>query len=238
MTIALDHRTKVIIGAVVMVLIVVAGWFLGISPQLEAASIASGQAATVRAANLTAQAKIDGLAQEADTLPALQAQLAELSSSIPSTADSSALLTQINSMAASAGVVVDGVTLDIATAYMPPAAADPATIDPAAPVVEADPSATAYVDPRITSANFILIPVSINVTGPNANVLSFLAGIQSGPRLFLVSTYSSTRNATAGEAGSAITENSEVSATIGGYVYVLVDGAAPAVVDATAVPAA
>lgn len=236
MTIALDHRTKVIIGAVVMVLIVVAGWFLGIAPQLESAAIASSQTATVLAANSTAQAKLDALALEADSLPDLQAQLSELSSSVPSSADSSALLTQINSMAAAAGVVVDGVTLDVATAYMPPAPVDPGLVDPAAPVAEADPSATAYVDPRITSANFILIPVSINVTGANANVLSFLAGIQGGPRLFLVSTYSSTRNASAGE--SAISENSEVSAAIGGYVYVLVDSANPTLVDAAAAPAA
>lgn len=236
MNIALDHRTKVIIGLVVMVLMVVGGWFVAISPQLDARSVALAQTATVNTANALAQTKLQTLASEAEKLPALEDQLAVLSQSVPSSADSSALLTQINAIAAGAGVIVDGVALDAATAYAPPAApAAPAAdaADATAPVTVPDPTTVAFSDPRITAANFIVVPVSINVTGSNEGVLAFLAGVQSGPRLFLVNSYSSTRNANSGESSSAITADSSVSATVAGFVYVLVDDST-----VTAAPAA
>ena len=233
MNIALDHRTKVIIGLVVMVLMVVGGWFVAISPQLDARSVALAQTATVNTANALAQTKLQTLASEAEKLPALEDQLTVLSQSVPSSADSSALLTQINAIAAGAGVIVDGVALDAATAYAPPAAPAVPAADATAPVTVPDPTTVAFSDPRITAANFIVVPVSINVTGSNEGVLAFLAGVQSGPRLFLVNSYSSTRNANSGESSSAITADSSVSATVAGFVYVLVDDST-----VTAAPAA
>lgn len=212
MNIALDHRTKVIIGAVVMVLIIVAGWFLGAQPQLSQAAIASEQTATVTAANVAAQERLVSLAAENEELPALQQQLAELSASIPASANTSAMLTDINAIAAASGVTVDGVAFDAAASY-----ATAADADPSAPVT-ADPLAP-YSDSRITSANFISIPVRVDVTGSYDAVLSFLAGVQGGTRLFLVNNFSSTRNAASGEDAAA----ASVSATVGGYVYVLVD---------------
>ncbi|THG29657.1 type 4a pilus biogenesis protein PilO [Naasia lichenicola] len=235
MNIALDHRTKVIIGAVFMVLLVVGGWFLGVSPQLDSRALALAQIANVAVANEAAAAKLGALSAAADTLPALESQLATLDASVPSNADSAALLSQINAIAASAGVVVDGVKLEDATAYTPPPPADPsvATTDGTAS------AATAYSDPRITAGNFIQIPVTVSVTGSYENVQAFLAGLQNGSRLFLVNSFQSTRNASEDGSSTTITADSSVSAVIGGFVYVLLSSEdasanATAAADATA----
>ncbi len=234
MNISLDHRTKVIIGAVFMVLLLVAGWFLGVAPLLTARALAQSEIATVNVANEAAAAKLTALSSEADNLPALEDQLASLDVSVPTSADSSALLSQINAIAAAADVVVEGVKLENPTAYTPPAAADP-NADATGGTAT---TTSAYSDPRITAANFIQIPVTVSVTGSYENVQSFLAGLQNGGRLFLLTTFQSTREAPSDGSATGITADSSVSASIGGFVYVLLSsedaaGAAPAAAGTT-----
>ena len=77
---------------------------------------------------------------------------------------------------------------------------------PAAPVL--------VTNPKITAANFIAIPVQLAIKGPYSNVLDFVRGLQTGPRLFLVTTITTKPPADKAAAGS-------VDATVGGLVYVL-----------------
>jgi hypothetical protein len=56
--------------------------------------------------------------------------------------------------------------------------------------------------------------VTLSISGNYSNVLDFVSGLQSGPRLYLVSSLSTD------------TTNGDVSASVGGLVYVLLDAGA------------
>jgi Tfp pilus assembly protein PilO len=216
-TIALDHRTKVLIAVVLMLALAAGGWLIGVQPALGAAFAAAAQEADVRVQNDAARTQLAQL-QEADkNLPALQQQLDGLEESIPATPNTSALLADLDDLAASTGVTVDRFTVDSSTPYTAPGtdATGAATADAAAPAV--DPALVPLIDPRITGGNFVVVPVTVDVSGKFDGVLGFLAGVQSGDRLFLVNRLSSVSEADSG--GDANT----VKSTIAGFVYVLLD---------------
>jgi hypothetical protein len=133
----------------------------------------------------------------------------------------SSFVSEINSLAGAHGVTVNTITVADATPYTPPAAPAPTPTASAAPTPAPSPTAAAPVapttptaapqvtNPKITAANFIAIPVTLSISGSYSNVLDFVSGLQSGPRLFLVNAL------------TADTKNGTVDATVGGLVYVL-----------------
>lgn len=223
MTLALDHRTKVVIALVVMLALAAGGWLVGVQPALGAALAAAAQEADVRVQNDAARTQLAQLEEADKKLPALQQQLEGLEQSIPATPSTSTLLADLNALAGSTGVNVDRFTVDSATPYTAPgtdATGAPAADAAAAPAAgsAADPALVPLVDPRITATNFVVVPVSVDVSGSFDGVLGFLSGVQSGHRLFLVNRISSVSDADNG--GDANT----VKATVAGFVYVLLDG--------------
>jgi Tfp pilus assembly protein PilO len=70
-------------------------------------------------------------------------------------------------------------------------------------------------DSRITSENFLLVPVSISVTGGWSEVLAFSHGVQAGDRLMLVTKVNTSND------GAAFTT------TLSGTMYVLIRPDAP-----------
>jgi Tfp pilus assembly protein PilO len=222
-TISLGHQLKVLITVVLMIAVVAGGWMLGVQPALAASFAANDARTEVRSQNDAIRAELAALQAAEAELPTLEADLAKLNASIPLTDDSSALLDGIHDLADAAGVVVDGITLEDPQPYAPPVAAAPA----AAPVegeAGTTPVTTAPAvdplqptsDPRITPANFVLVPVSVSVSGSLDDVLDFVHGVQAGPRLFLVNKLAS--------AADAEGDGSKVAATVGGFVYALLDG--------------
>jgi hypothetical protein len=83
---------------------------------------------------------------------------------------------------------------------------------------------------KITAANFIAIPIQLAVSGPYANVLDFVNGLQMGPRLFLVTALTTKSSTDPKPAPGA------VDATVGGFVYVVLDANAAAAKAATPTP--
>ncbi|WP_150307842.1 hypothetical protein [Planctomonas psychrotolerans] len=71
------------------------------------------------------------------------------------------------------------------------------------------------VSPLVTASNFVAITVTMEVSGGESNVLSFLEGVQSTDRLVLLSDFSTSRGGT-----------SEYTARMTGIIYVLVDPSA------------
>ncbi len=223
-----------------MILLVVAGWFLVAQPQLAAASTANGQLATAQAKIASTQDAITQLKSQQKGLPKLQLQLAALRQSIPEGAESSAFIDGINALAASTGVTVNSLSMSDAVPYTPPVApvtpsrtAGSATPSPspsaaatAAPASAAPVAPSAWSptsDPTITAANFVAIPVSITTVGDWNATLAFFHGLQSGPRLFLISGFKTASDATG-----------VMTATISGYIYALLDPKADALRAATA----
>ncbi|BDZ45114.1 type 4a pilus biogenesis protein PilO [Naasia aerilata] len=224
MTLALDHRTKVLIAVVLMLALAVGGWLIGVQPALGSALAAAAQEADVCVQNDAARAQLAQLEEANKNLPALKEQLTALQQSVPSTPSTAALLADLNGLAASSGVAIDRFTVDASAPYTAPGtdATGAAPADAAAaPAV--DPKLVPLTDPRITETNLVVVPVSVDVSGGFDSVLGFLSGIQTSHRLFLVTRISSVSDADqGGDAGT-------VKATVAGFVYVLLDPeAAPA----------
>lgn len=233
----MDRNRLWLIGLIaVMVAVVAMGWLLGIQPQLAAAAAADQQRSTVQTQNATNETVLAKLKKDYSSIEELKQQLVSLRQSVPASADMSAFVTELNSLSAGHQVTVKTITVSDAMPYTAPAAPAaapsasaspsatptpvPTAAAPAAPVAPTAPPAV--TNSKITAANFIAIPIQLSISGPYSNVLDFVNGLQMGPRLFLVTTFSTTASSdkTAG-AGA-------VDATVGGFVYVVLDANAAA----------
>lgn len=218
------NRLNMLIAVVAMVVVALAGFFLGVQPQLAQAANDRVEQTSVDATNRTTAAELARLKERAKSLPALKAELAKLTASVPSSANMSSFYGAVDGVAASSGVKVSAITTSDAVAYTAPVSAGTATdaeaTADATPTATAAPSAAAttpLTDPAISSKNFSAIPVSVSVDGSFDQALAFVGGLQDGARLFLVNTVSSsaTQDSTDQSAAASTTW------TFGGYVYVL-----------------
>lgn len=223
-----NNRLWVIGSVTVMVAIVIAGWFLGIQPALAASAAAELERENVQAQN---DAQLITLAQLADARQdqgKLEKDYATLLKSIPENPGTSAFIDGLDALATKAGVQITGFTVGDPVAYTIPQSAVPVAVaDPTAPADGATaapvappttPSAPpAVTSPLITPDNFVGILIGIDVAGSYESVLSFVDGLQTGKRLFLVTGILSDRVADSPDA-------SLVAAHITGYIYVLDQG--------------
>lgn len=240
------NRLHLVIALAIGVVLLAGGFFLGVQPQLAAAAANREQLRTIDSTNDGYRTELARLAAQSEQLPAMRREADALATSIPSSADTASFYKEVDRVAASAGVTVDGITTSWAAAYTPPeapaaaagAAAEPSTeaSGSATPSPSAEPStpvaAAPATDAQITGANFSTIAISIGVTGSFEQALAFTSGIQNGDRLFLVNDIKSTREDTAADGtapadGSAAASGSGTTTwTLSGYVYVLSDAAA------------
>jgi Tfp pilus assembly protein PilO len=216
-----QHRIISLASILVMLLIPVIGWFLVAQPQLAAAATADQQRADTEAQIVASAAVVAQLKADSEKLPELNQELNALRASIPFGADPSGYIDGLDALAKLAHVEITGLTVKDGIAYIAaaPAGAAPAVTpddsteaegDAATPAPVADP---AFVtSPLIDSTNFVTIPVSVQVTGEWAQILKFVQGIQSSPRLFLVSSLST-------EA-----DHGAYTATVGGFIYAIPAG--------------
>ncbi|PZE32664.1 hypothetical protein [Curtobacterium sp. MCLR17_055] len=223
------NRLNMLLAVVAMVVVALAGFFLGVQPHLAQAASDRTDQVSVDATNRTTAAELARLKDRAKSLPAMKAELAELTTSVPSSANMSSFYGAVDGVAARAGVKVSAITTSDAVAYTAPVAASTAAGtegSSASATDEATPEPTAastgaatgpVTDPAISAANFSAIPVSVSVDGSFDQALSFVGGMQDGARLFLVTTVSSSisQDSTDPAAAAATTW------TFGGYVYVL-----------------
>lgn len=210
------NRLWIIGAAVAMLVIVGGGWMVGIAPQLAVASSANSDRANVIAANAKNQLLLAKLKRDYQNIDALKNHVSTLRDSVPSNADISAFVTELNTLATSRKVTLKSITVSEAKAY---------TAATQVPSTAGGKTATSFqTNPLITSKNFAIIPVQISVTGDYATVLDFVNDVQMGQRLFLVSVLTSA--GTTDSKGAKATSNSsggsqKVDASIGGSIYVL-----------------
>ncbi|WP_348788693.1 hypothetical protein [Leifsonia sp. NPDC080035] len=222
------NRLWIICSVLVMALVLAGGWFLGVQPQLAAIGDAESQTASVQSTNDQYAQAIAKLKKESEDLPALKKKLASLAASVPEGSAIPAFVDQLNALYASSNVVCVDQSFSDAVAYTPvapPAAATPSSTQTPAPAATAaptpapTPAATAGVPPvvnsLITTTNFAARPVSVTVRGQYADILTFVKGLQSGSRLFLVTSLS-----TAPTTGADAPPGS-LDAKIAGYVFSL-----------------
>lgn len=245
----MDKNRLWLIGSVLLMVVAVAlGWFVGVAPQLSAIASADVQRAQVQQLNARHQATLARLKKDFAQLGVLQGRLADLSGSVPGDSASSAFVDEVDSVAASAGVTVTGVSIADAQPYVPvsppasgggsggqpsstgsatpsasPAASPTSTPAPApTPVAGMPPVAS----PELTSSNFSSLAVTLSVSGGYAQILAFVEGMQSAKRLFLVDGITT---APVQSAGSGAGAAGSQTATISGLLYVVsTDGSAGA----------
>lgn len=205
-----------VIGAVLaMVVLVAGGWIIGISPQLTSVASANRDRATVIASNSRNEILLAKLKRDYENIDALKNQVSTLHQSVPATADVSSFVTELNSLANARKVTLKSINVSDARAYTPTTQAAAA---------KTTTSSSPQTNPKITTTNFVTIPVTIGVTGDYSKVLDFVNDVQLGRRLFLVSTFSSMGATNSkGVKGSPTTSggSQRVDSTIAGFMYVL-----------------
>ena len=207
-----------IMGAILtMVMLIAAGYLIGIAPQLAVASSANSDRANVMASNARNEILLAKLKLDYQNIDALKSEVSTLQESVPTAADVSSFVTELNSLANTRKVTLKSITVSDARAYTPTTQAAATTTTTAN---------SPQTNPKITTANFVTIPVTIGITGDYGKVLDFVNDIQLGRRLFLVSALTSTGSTNSkGVKGSPnISGGSQkVDSTITGFMYVLLN---------------
>ncbi|GAA1440198.1 type 4a pilus biogenesis protein PilO [Leifsonia poae] len=214
-------------AALLMVVVVALGWVVAVQPQLDAASAADAQTATIQTTNAQSAAALEQLKKDYKNLPALQDKLTALQKSVPADQSIPAFVDELYAIAAQNGLTITNWTAADAQAYKtvtPPAAAAPAptaspsatptpapSVAPTAPVAAANAGVPPVISALITPANFAAVPITVSVNGPYENILAFLHGTQTGQRLFLVTGFSSAPSTT----------SPGFDGTVSGLIYVL-----------------
>ncbi|WP_241983482.1 type 4a pilus biogenesis protein PilO [Cryobacterium tagatosivorans] len=238
-----------VLGAVLLIgIVAVLGWMLGISPKLSDAKEAKAQQATVETQNTEFEAQLVKLKKQFESIDDLRDELAGLRESVPSDPDMAAFVGQLDTMAGKHRVTLTQITVSDAQPYVPVIAAPAAEPAPAEGAATGDAAAAAPVDaaaaaaaaaeaaaaaavpapvvnPLVTAQNFVAVPISVEVNGRYDDVLAFVAGLQKGKRLVMVTTFKTSEEEDSGN----------VTGTITAFVYVLIDpNAATPAAEATA----
>jgi len=234
----------------VALLIMAASYFLAVSPTLATASDTRARVQATEQSNQVLQVKLTKLKADFAKWPEYKAELAAIRVQIPTTADLSGYLRQLDAVAVAHSVTFTDVTPSTPQSVVPavavaaapaatPAATPTATATAEAlpeapsgvPAAEAAPAAAAKID------GFAAIQLVLTVVGTYDNAVAFLNDVQNAtPRLFLVTALAGKSqpkaDATGGRPATAI---GDVELTVTGFAYALTD---PSAVPATAAPAA
>ena len=150
-------------------------WFALVGPKRAEAADLTQQAASARQANDAMQIRTAQLKTQFASLPQRQAELTTLVGQMPPVADVPRFVRSLNALAESAGVRVDGVT---------PAPGESLDAKPGGAGTSA--SAPAASSGSATSLEVVAVPMTITVHGPYFKTVTFLKGLQTGQRAFLV----------------------------------------------------
>lgn len=186
-------RAQIIAGTLVILLVLVAGWFLVVSPKLAAAADLRQQTEAAQSTTGTLQAQIASLQAQAADLPAQQRRLKTYRELVPATADLPGLIHSLTTAARTAQA--DLVAISPATVSAPSSEApSPAAPSPAAGAAEPSPGveSTGPILPGSTTAaggsSAAVIPVSITVGGKYFILERFLSALETLPRALVVNS--------------------------------------------------
>lgn len=167
-------RLWVIGSAFVAVLILLAGWFLGVQPRLAEASSAGAERQSVATINAEYEAVLVELRELSENLPALQSDLDAIRVEIPQEPELPDLLGQLNELAVASGVTLNEVTTE------PPQLVPAELLEP------------------VGVTDLVGIPVRISALGPPEGLAQFMKAAQFGPRLMWVGRFSTGDDADTG----------------------------------------
>lgn len=218
--------------AIVAVVILIASWFLVISPKVSAAQEDRAQTETVKQHNDVLSTQLATLEKQFAGLETTRSDLAALRKQIPTSAQLTDYLRTLSDLATTHSVVITSLLPSGAIPFVaaPGAAAapKPTPTATAAAGAAAEPTDTATATTPAAAGGvpgLAVISVSITVVGTYPNILGFLGDLQSKTdRLFLVTGLSATaqHKAVAGS-GRPATAVGDLELKIDGFAYVLRD---------------
>ncbi len=206
-----QYRTPLLIGAGTVVIALLL-WAVVISPQNSKLSKLQSQQTSLQNQQIALQAKLSVLRTEQQKLTSSCAQLQKIATQIPSVqtptdvdAEESSFESQFNALAASAGV-----SLTKFSGF------SPATSIAGSP---APPGGSSAAASSTTPAGVVAVPTTLSVSGTYNQVLAFVNGLDSFPRLFVIQSFQlsvstgSSSSSTGGGSASSGTATGSASAT-------------------------
>jgi Tfp pilus assembly protein PilO len=191
-------------AALASVLVLVAGWFLLVSPQQQNAADIGVQADNQTAQNQVTQTKINALKAQYANLPSLEKQLAVVQTHMPQTPNMPGLLRNLSAAATAAGVKL-------------------VTVTPANPAPLAGQAVSAKgTDTQNAPGEVQVIPVTLTISGPFANTRLFLTSLEAMPRAFLVTGLTIARDSASAASATGTTTKTVkngLTTTITGRVF-------------------
>lgn len=160
-----SNRIWNIVGALVIVAALVGGWFLGVSPQLDALNRANSDREQLVERNNLAELEIAALKAEFERLPELQAELAEVRKSIPPVSNLETFSAEIRQKEIASGATVLAISFGTAEPFVP--LGDFASLVP----------------PSVDLAKFVVVPFTVSAGGSRDALTALVEGIQNTPRL-------------------------------------------------------
>ena len=187
--------------------IVVLGWFLGVSPKLAGAEQATAEQLTVDQGNTIQQAEIDDLRQKDEDIDELRGAVEVLRKGIPESVLAEDFIDEIAADAIASGVTLKRITLS-----------EPAPwgveLDSAEGSSSAEDEGSAAPPAAVAADGVLTVSVTVEVTGPPEAVIAFSRLAQLADRLYLVDNFS-------------FVGEPDLFSTLTGYLFVYVDPNAP-----------
>ncbi|MGO8871576.1 MAG: hypothetical protein ACLQPH_09285 [Acidimicrobiales bacterium] len=213
-----EYRTPLLIGVGTLVVVLLL-WAVLISPQNSKLSSLQNKESTLRSQQTTLQAKLVSLKSEQQKLSTSCADLQKIATQIPSVqnptdidAEESSFESQFNGLAASTGVA-----LTQFSGFAPAGAG--ATAAPTTP------SAAGAAGAAGSTPGVVAVPTTLTVGGTYGQVLNFVNGLDSFPRLFVIQTFTLSYGTAKG--GSTGSSSSSSSATASASAPPLWTGGTP-----------
>lgn len=224
----------------VAVVMLVAAWFLLVSPVLASASETSDLATAQDDQNALEQVRITGLKADFDKLDAHKAELAVLRQGIPAQLDHSQFQRDIATIAVAHNVTVVSLTTSssLKVEVKLPTAEAPAASETSETTTDGAATETPAAEPAPLVSDMYEVPISIELIGTYENVLNFVTELQTvNPRLVLITGLEGTAlKAAEASGGAPATTDGDLSVVLTGQMYVLLDDAAVATGEEPAPP--
>jgi Tfp pilus assembly protein PilO len=222
-----EYRTPLIIagGALVIALVL---WVALISPQNTKLASLQAQSLQLQGQEATLQARLTALQSEGRKLSSNCADLAKISTQIPSVesptdvdAEESSFESQFNALAGSSGV-----TLDQFSGFTP---AGTSALGGSASSTSAATSTSGSTTGASATPGVTAVPTTLTVQGSFGQIMSFVNGLDSFPRLFVIqkfvlgfggATATGSSSAATASAPSSSSSSGNASATLGTPLWV------------------
>jgi len=233
--------------AIVAVMMLIASWFLLISPKLSVTQEDRAETETVQQHNIVLSDQLAILKKQFAELETTRSDLAALRKQIPTSAQLTDYMRTLSGLATKHSVIITSLMPGGAIPFV--AAPGVAAVAPK-PTPKATAAAGAPADPTAAKPaaaggvpGLAVIPVSITVVGTYPNIRGFLSDVQSKTdRLFLVTGLTATaQQKVAAGNGRPATAAGDLELKVDGLAYVLqdlrgVDAVTPPVTGSLQVP--